>query len=98
MLCLLLMCMLWHEWNPRIFEDMDMDMEISGIQLVVVFARLLFDWCRAWGFADSNSHSWVFWIIMVLYVTKIVLFNKIINYQKKKKDRWNNVLPLDVFF
>ena len=56
MLCLLLMWMLWHEWNPRIFEDMDMDMEISGIQLVVVFARLLFDWCRAWGFADSNSH------------------------------------------
>ena len=56
MLCLLLMWMLWHEWNPRIFEDMDMDMEISGIQLVVVFARLLFDWCRACGFADSNSH------------------------------------------
>lgn len=41
--------------------DVDVeDMEIIGIQLIVVFARLLLDWSQAWGFADGNSHSSVF--------------------------------------
>ena len=46
-----MMWIIWRELSSHIFEDM----ELTGDQLLALFAGILFDWSRAWGFTSRES-------------------------------------------
>ena len=48
-------------------------MKLPGTQLIELFASLLFDLSRVWGFTNSDSMTDFFRIIVLLYINFVIL-------------------------
>ena len=60
---------LWQEWKCCTFDGM----KLPGTQLIELFASLLFDLSRVWGFTNSDSMTDFFRIIVHLYINFVIL-------------------------